>query len=113
MNCAWKRGKMMTAKYMKRHNWYSVAASKYKKDVIAMVEEESLGLEPQSKDYLGYYQKVLKECTEDLDEAEWKELETTAAEWNALGPLEEVKRRLVTSQNFLPNTDSNQVTGQQ
>jgi hypothetical protein len=111
MNCAWKRGKMMMAKYMKRHNWYSVAASKYKKDVIAMVEEESPGLEPQSKDYLGYYQKALKECMEDLDKAEREELETIVAEWNALGPPEEVKRRSVTSRNSLPNTDSDWVTG--
>jgi hypothetical protein len=100
MNCARKRGKMMMAKYTKRHNWYSVAASKYKKQVIAMVEEESPGLEPRSKEYLGHYQKALKEHTEGLDEGEREELETTAAEWNGLGPPEEVKRRSVTGRRI-------------
>src|SRR5580693_8488443 len=113
MNCARKRGKMVMAKYTKRHNWYSVAASKYKKQVIAMVEEESPGLEPQSNQYLGCYQKALKELTEDLDEEEWEELETTAAEWNALGPPEEVQEGrspVEGSRNCLPNTDADRVT---
>jgi len=101
MNGARKRGKTAKAKYTKRHNWYSVAASTYKEKVIAMMEEQAPGLAPRSKEYLGHYQKALKEFTDDLDEGEREELETTAAEWNALGPPEDMKRRSVTCRRIM------------
>ena len=62
---------------------------------MAMVEEQSPGLEPRSPQYLGYYQKALKEFTGDLTAEERDDLKETAVEWNDLGPPEEVKRRSV------------------
>ena len=92
-NFARKRGKIGRAKYIKKKNWYNVAASTYRQDIKDIMAKKDPGLDTKSPDYLGTFQQYLKELTDDLPSDKIQDLKNMAETWNESGPPDEVKKR--------------------
>ena len=85
----WRAAKLGTKAYNGRNVWLSLNKDK----IPEKIAELKTMAEHQGKPRVALFQLAVSDLMKGIPEEEQADLEITASEWNATGPVEEVRKK--------------------